>query len=230
MSTPHGEGSGHSSGNSAGHSSGNSSGNSSGGRSSDGRTARRERNRLAALDAAFELFSEGDALPSVEDVAARAGISLRSMYRYFTDAHELHLLALARRTEVAEPLFRLERKGAGSLDDRIGRLVDQRLRLYDESAPAIRMAFAIAPSLPSIRQLVEVRKKQLSDQLREHFAAELQVLPEPVRESVLACVEVLCQFESLEQMRVERGLSADRTRSALVVGLRALLSTRGTSR
>ncbi len=193
----------------------------------DGRTARRHRNRLAALDAAFELFSEGNALPSIEDVAVRAGLSSRSMYRYFTDAHELHLLALARRAEVAEPLYRLDQLGEGPLAERIDRVVDQRLRLYDETAPSIRMAFAIAPSLPAIRQQVEARKKQLSDQLREHFSPELHVQPKSAGESVLACVDVLCQFESLEQLRVERGMSRDRTRTTLVLGLRVLLSPPG---
>jgi AcrR family transcriptional regulator len=192
--------------------------------SGDGRTARRHRNRTAALDAAFELFSEGNVLPSIEDVAVRAGLSPRSMYRYFTDAHELHLLALARRAEVAEPLYGLDRPGEGPLAERIERVVDQRLRLYDESAPAIRMAFAMAPSLPAIRELVEVRKKQLSDQLQVHFAPEVHVQTRTDGEALLACVDVLCQFESLEQLRVERGLSRDLTRRTLVLGLRALLS------
>jgi TetR/AcrR family transcriptional regulator, regulator of autoinduction and epiphytic fitness len=190
----------------------------------DGRTARRERNRLAALDAAFELFTEGNVLPSIDEIAARSGVSLRSMYRYFSDAHELHLLALARRAEVAEPMFRLESPGEGSLAERIDRLVDQRLRLYEHNAPAIRMALAIAPSLPAIRTQVEARKRQLDDQLRTHFAAELDPLPEDRRASVLACVQVLCQFESVEQLRVDGGMSVGRTRDALTVGLRALLS------
>jgi AcrR family transcriptional regulator len=191
----------------------------------DGRTARRERNRRMALDAAFELFAEGNALPSIEDVATRSGVSLRSMYRYFTDAHELHLLALARRAEVAEPLYQLDRVGQGSLPDRIDRLVSQRLRLYDQNAQAIRMALAIAPTLPAIRHQVEIRKKQLADQLRAHFAPELDAVPQP--ESVRACVEVLCQFESVEQMHIELGLSSDGAREALTFGLQALLSPSG---
>jgi AcrR family transcriptional regulator len=190
----------------------------------DGRTARRERNQLAALDAAFELFSEGNALPSIEEVAGRSGVSLRSMYRYFTDTHQLHVLALARRAAVAEPLFRLDRLGEGSLPDRVARLVDQRLGLYEEMAPAIRMAFAISPSLPAVREQVEARKELLSTQLREHFAAELDPLPAAKRDSVRMCVEVLCQFESVERMRVEGGLSRARTRATLRLGVRALLS------
>ena len=191
----------------------------------DGRTERRERNRLAALDAAFELFAEGTVLPSVDEVAARSGVSLRSMYRYFSDTQEMHLLALARRTQVAAPLYDLVRIGEGTLEDRVERVVDQRLHLYDEMAPAIRMAFAIAPSLPAIRDQVVARKQQLFGQLRRQFAAELDRCPDGIGEGVLLCVDVLCQFESLERMVVEGGLSRRRARDTLCVGVFALLST-----
>ena len=190
----------------------------------DGRRARRERNRLAALDATYELFVEGQLLPSIEDVAARSGVSLRSLYRYFKDSDELHLAALARRAEVAEPLFALERVGRGSLDERIDRLVEQRLRLYEETAPTIRTAYAMAPSLPLLREQVDRRKAQLSAQLSAHFAVELDPLSRSARTSVLACADVLCQFEALEQMRSERGMSVAETRAAVAVGLRALLT------
>ena len=49
----------------------------------DGRLARRDRNRIAVLDAAIELFAEGVLDPTPDDVATRAGISARSVYRYF---------------------------------------------------------------------------------------------------------------------------------------------------
>src|SRR6478609_12060550 len=96
----------------------------------DGRTARRDRNSDAVLDAVHELFVEGEIVPTVEDVAARSGVSPRSVYRYFPDSRALLGAALTRRIEVAEPLWELEDVGRGSLDDRIQRLVAHRLALY----------------------------------------------------------------------------------------------------
>ena len=64
--------------------------------SSDGRTARRDRNREAVLDAVLELFSEDAASPAPDDVAARSGVSLRSVYRYFDDMETLIRAAMAR--------------------------------------------------------------------------------------------------------------------------------------
>ena len=55
----------------------------------DGRTARRDRNRDAVLDAVIELFTEGHVGLVAADVAERSGVSLRSVYRYFDDLEAL---------------------------------------------------------------------------------------------------------------------------------------------
>jgi len=47
----------------------------------DGRSARREQNVRLALNAARALFEETRKLPTIEEVADRAGLSIRSMYR-----------------------------------------------------------------------------------------------------------------------------------------------------
>ena len=49
----------------------------------DGRTARRDRNREAVLDAALALFTAGELEPTAAAVAERSGVSLRSVYRYW---------------------------------------------------------------------------------------------------------------------------------------------------
>ncbi len=147
----------------------------------DGRTARRDRNSDAVLDAVHELFVEGQIVPTVEDVAARSGVSPRSVYRYFPDSRALLGAALTRRIEVAEPLWQLEDVGQGSLDDRIERLVAHRLALYETSAPTIRAALSLAHEAPAIARQVERRRQQLSDQTRRHFAAELAAHPGAAR-------------------------------------------------
>jgi AcrR family transcriptional regulator len=91
----------------------------------DGRTARRDRNSEAVLDAVRELFIEGNYTPTAEAVAARSGVSLRSVYRYFEDTEALFRAAIARRVAQAEPLFVFPDLGEGELDDRIARLVSR---------------------------------------------------------------------------------------------------------
>jgi AcrR family transcriptional regulator len=96
----------------------------------DGRTARRGRNSDAVLDTVHEMFVEGNFSPSVEEVAARSGVSLRSVYRYFEDTEALLHMAIERRIALVGELYVLDGIGEGSLPDRILSLVDQRLVLH----------------------------------------------------------------------------------------------------
>jgi AcrR family transcriptional regulator len=192
----------------------------------DGRTARRHRNTDAVLDAVHQLFVEGHTLPTVEDVALKSGVSLRSIYRYFPDRDELLQAALVRRMEVAEPLFTLDGLGSGPLAERIERFVEYRIELHDTMAPTVRAALQAAAKAPLIAEVVRQRRTQLTDQTRKHFAPELDVLPTGDAADLLAAVDVLCQFEALESLRVERDLSPARTRQVLVRALRALFDRR----
>src|ERR1700760_3827228 len=97
----------------------------------DGRRARRGRNRETVVDALLELFREGDLNPSVATVAERSGVSLRSVFRYFDDLDEMGRIAILRHTENVQHLFNLEQIGEGDRSDRINRIIESRLRLYD---------------------------------------------------------------------------------------------------
>lgn len=189
----------------------------------DGRVARRERNSDAVLDAVHDLFAEGQQVPSVEEVAERAGVSLRSVYRYFPDTRQLMMAALARRIQVVEPDWHLAEIGQGTLDERIERFVEHRLFLYDRSAPTIRAALGLAGQVPAIAEQIERRRLQIADQARRHFAPELAALSTEDAETVLCCVDVLGQFESLEELRARKGMSSSGARTVLVTALRALL-------
>lgn len=189
----------------------------------DGRRARRHRNTDAVLDAVHALFVEGQLEPTVEDVAARSGVSLRSVYRYFPDRDQLLQAALARRLEVAEPFFHIVGLGEGSLEERIERFADHRIDLYEKIAPTARAA--LSTSVPLIADVVRRRRRQITDETAAHFAAELDVLSDDDAADLLAAVDMLCQFESIEALRVDRELSESRTRRVLVRALRALLVT-----
>ena len=189
----------------------------------DGRSARRARNSDAVLDAVHELFVEGQHVPNIEDVAARAGVSLRSVYRYFPDSRQLMLAALVRRTQLAEPSWELPEEGRGTFEERVDHFVEHRMALYDQAAPTIRAAFALADTVPEIAEQVERRRRQIAEQARRHFAQELAEVSSEEAESRLTCVELLCQFESLDLLRSRHGLSRRRACDVLVTGVQALL-------
>jgi AcrR family transcriptional regulator len=189
----------------------------------DGRNARRDRNTEAVLDAAHELFVDGNLSPSVEDVAARSGVSLRSVYRYFEDVDALMRAAIARRVELLDDLFVLTGLGEGGLAERIERYVDHRLMLHQRLAPAVRAAVLRAPTAPPIAEQLRRRRQQLAEQTERHFALEFTAMGTVRAAAIAACVDALFQFEAMEHLRSVRRLTKPKVRSALVAGLSALL-------
>lgn len=191
--------------------------------SSDGRIARRDRNRNAVLDAMVELFSEGDLDPSPEAVARRVGLSPRSVYRYFDDREGLLRSAIDRHLDHVWPLYLIHEIGEGPLGERIERFVDGRLRLYEAIAPTARASRMRAPSNEIIRERLELTRRGLRDQIEKHFAPELTAL-DPMRgQARLAAVDALCEMESLDHYRIHRGFSVEETRALLTDALHALL-------
>jgi TetR/AcrR family transcriptional regulator, regulator of autoinduction and epiphytic fitness len=186
----------------------------------DGRTARRDRNRVAVLDAARALFSEGILEPSPDQLARRSGVSLRSIYRYVADDDDLIRAAIDRHLEVVGPLFVIERIGEGDLEHRIEAFVGCRMRVYEAIASTARAARLRAPTNAVIRKQLEDGRRRLGGQLELQFAAELD---RPNRRAVVAAADALTQIETIDLYRVHRGLSAKETRAVLRTALRALL-------
>jgi AcrR family transcriptional regulator len=190
----------------------------------DGRTARREANRIAVLDAVIELFTEGNFDPSAEDVARRSGVSLRSVYRYVADKDDLSRAAIARHIERVQHLYALPDIGGGTFDDRLDRFVTARLKLYEAIAPTHRAARLRANTNEVIRSQLQRGRRELRLQVEEHFAPELAAMPARDRRNAVAAADALTQIETLDHLRVHAELSARLTRDVLRDALRRLLT------
>ena len=189
----------------------------------DGRTARRDRNRVAVLDAVLELFSEGNLTPSPDDVARRSGISLRSVYRYVADSDDLIRSAIARHTEKVAPLFIIDDIGQGTFEHRLEVFVATRLRVYEAIASTSRASRLRAPANEIIRDQLESGRRLLRAQLERQFAPELDRLEPKSRRAVVAAADALTQIETIDLYRHHRRYSSSETREMLLVALRALL-------
>lgn len=192
--------------------------------SADGRSARRDRNRIAVLDAMLALFVEGDLDPSPEAVAQRAGLSQRSVYRYFEDRDALTRAAIAHHLERSLALFRISAIGQGSLEDRISRFVDGRLRVHASFSAAARASRMRALSDELIREQVEFLRRALREQVEKHFAPEFAAVDARRARARIAAIDVLCELESLDHLRIHRGLSSSETQMLLTDALHALLA------
>ena len=166
----------------------------------DGRTARRQRNKDAVLDALIELANEGNDEPPIEVIAERAGVSYRSVYRYFDDRTDLMLSAIARVMGDLWPIFDVEHLGEGPLDARIDRLISVRLDAYRRLAPLTRSAVHRRANEPAVADGYDRVREYLREQLATQFQPELATMPPTERKLVLAALDAMFQFEALDYL------------------------------
>ena len=188
----------------------------------DGRSARRQRNIDAVLDVVLEMFGEDSMFPTMEQVASRAGVSLRSLYRYFPDAGELLEAAISRSGKFAE-LAHLTAIGQGPLESRIEAFVAMRLRLYEGTSSVYRAATANADRYAPVGRNRTRNRDLLRKQFEAQFSPELVRLGEEYRNDVVAAGDVLTQLDAVDFLLRHRGLTEPQAHAALASGLRALL-------
>jgi AcrR family transcriptional regulator len=186
----------------------------------DGRRLRREQNRDAVLDALTELFAEGAYQPNANQIAERAGLSPRSLFRYFDDVDDLNHAAIDRQLAAARPLLDVGVPPDAPTVTKIERLVDARVRLFETIAPAARSARVCAHRHAVVATQLREGRSYLRHQVARLFAPELGR-----DRALLPAVDVLCSFETYELLRTDQGLSRTKTVGALVAALHALLGS-----
>ena len=175
----------------------------------DGRLRRGERSREAIVSALFELVGEGVLQPTAQQVAERAGVGIRSVFRHFDDMDGLFATMDARLREDALPILR-EDPSQGALRERAKALVGRRVRLFERIAPYKRSA-----------NVQRWRSKFLSGRhamlVRELRAALLRALPElsDAPADQVETIDVLLSFEAWDRLRTDQRLSRERAQSAL---------------
>ena len=190
----------------------------------DGRTARKDRNRVAVLDAVLSLFTEDNLIPSPDEVAQRSGVSLRSVYRYFADTEALLRAAIDRHLERIQPLAIIDQLGVGTFDQRLSNFLDARLRLYEAVASTARASRLRAATSELIRDQLEASRVQLRNQTGQQFAAELDQLSPKARRAAFAAVDTLTQMECIDLYRSNRQFSGAATREMLAITITQMLT------
>lgn len=186
----------------------------------DGRRARRERGRLAVIDAMFSLLQDGKVPVSADMVADRAGVSVASVFRYFDGLDDLQLQTFERFRERFEPLLVVEPAGH-TLRERTSAFVRSRLDLY-EQAGAI-MAVGRLRALehePLVAASAEMRAL-LAGQVRSVFAPDVAQLTSS--SDLVAAIDALTSLESWDVMRKTHARSRRQIDAAWNRGIRALI-------
>lgn len=187
--------------------------------SPDGRRLRRSQNREAVIDALLALFRDGNYQPSTAEIAARAGLSLRSVFRYFADVDDLHKAAAIRQIALVLPLLELEIDPSLPTADKVRAVVRARARLFEQIGPAGRALRASSHQHPPLAAELTRNRSFFRSQLAAVFAPEADT---PAG-ALLPAVDVLCSFESYELLRHDRGLTRAAAEHVLAGAISAML-------
>lgn len=190
----------------------------------DGRTARRERNRSDVIEAALELVDEGVIDPSVEQLTERSGLSARSIFRYFEGLDDLRRAVIRAHFERVQPVLESAGSGDGSLDTRVKRFVDSRIKFNESIAGAARTAQMRAHVAPVIAEDIQYYRQVLETSIRQNFAPELKTRPRAEAEDLIALIDVLVSFDGWDRMTRDHGRSKAQIRRAWTLALDCLLT------
>lgn len=187
----------------------------------DGRVMRGARNRSYIMDAIFELVQEGVLAPTAEQVAQRAGVGTRTVFRHYDDMESLFAEMQSRLEREVRPL--LEGPAIeGPIEERVRQLVARRARIFERIAPFRRAAGVQRVRSPLFQETSAELDRELREQLRrvlEHDGARLDDDP-------LEALDAAGSFETWDRLRRAQRLGRDRAQRAVEQTLLALLRSK----
>ncbi|HZM40506.1 MAG TPA: TetR/AcrR family transcriptional regulator [Acidimicrobiales bacterium] len=189
----------------------------------DGRAARAARTRDAIVDASIALVEAGDVRPTAPRIAARAGVSVRSVFQHFDDLPSLHTAVVQRVVERLSLLV-VAVDPALARDARIDAFARYRAALLEAVTPFRRAAAVHGPFAPEIREAVAQGNVFLRCDVDATFSPELDRLPPAERRELLDALAATASWGMWDSLRSEAGDSAAQAQKVLRRTLRALLT------
>ena len=190
----------------------------------DGRRIRRDRNRDSVVDAMLNLFNDGNYAPSAEEIAERAGLSSRSLFRYFEDIDDLCRVAISHQIDRVRPSLDIDVRPDAPFDDRVEAFVEQRLRLFEAIGSIGHVSRIRAPFHAVVAAELTVARSFLRHQISRLFAAELAAMPPEMATSMLGAVDVVTSFEGYHLLRDDQQLSNDQIGQAFTTTILRLFA------
>jgi len=174
----------------------------------DGRRQRSDASRRKIALAMLDLLREGEADPSADLVAERAGVGRRTVFRLFSDMEgvfrEMHAIMTSRLTpEFARPLTATTWRG------RLDELIERRAKAFEQMLP-IKTA---ADARRYTSNFLKIEHKNITSLQRQ---ALLAVLPATfARNEMLEALDLALSFEAWRRLRDEQGLSVRQAQEVL---------------
>jgi AcrR family transcriptional regulator len=189
----------------------------------DGRTARSARTRDAVVEALLALLDDGDLRPTARRVAARAGVSLRSVYVRFEDLDALYVEAAQRQWErlstLVDPI-----PADLPLAERLPAFVEQRCRVLEVAAPVRPAAELQEPFNDALAASLTWARGVARAEVARVFDPELAQRRGAARTRLLDALDVTAGSTTWDVLRRQRDLTPAAARRVVLDMTTALLA------
>jgi len=173
----------------------------------DRRLARGVRTRRDIVDALIDLINRGNPHPSTRLVAARAGVSPRTVYHHFGDVEILFRSATRLHLSRHQSSLVADIPPQGPTEARIRAVCHQRRQLFEEIGPVLRVAHARAQRSPGLHEVLVGYRSRLRQQLAFTLGPEIAARGAEAS-VVLEALEVATGWQSWNALRFEAARSA----------------------
>ena len=182
----------------------------------DGRHRRSEQSRDRIVAAVLALIEAGEITPSAEDVAARAQVGLRSVFRHFKDMETLYAemtLQVARGYQSSLAPFE-----SAEWRDQLFEAMGRRIAIYERLMPLKRAIDAHRHRSPTIQRSYDAAMAMLRTRLQ-------MVVPAVLSNDVMVfeTIDLLLSFDTWQRLRIEQKLPTATARSIIEAQITGLV-------
>jgi AcrR family transcriptional regulator len=174
----------------------------------DGRRQRSERTRQLIIEAYLALLRDSPKIPTSNEIAERAGYSVRSVFERFPDLLSLRIAA----TDHAFALGSAQAMIRDADADRATRIrsqVETRAQTCENWLPLWRALNANQGQSAELRMRIALMREAIWKRLEIMYQPELCSLDETLRRHMLIAIEAFTDFESWGRMREDNGLNVE---------------------
>ena len=183
----------------------------------DGRRRRGQDNRARIVAAMLEIVQSGEIAPGAEQVAARADVGLRTVFRHFQDMDSLYREMSHMIEGELSAIIRRPFAGA-DWRERLREMIARRAQVFERIAPFRRAAEAFRHRSKFLGSDYD----RLVVELRTTLEREL---PAAMREDALRleALDMLLSYEAWARLRREQNLTPKRAQAVLEAAAERLL-------
>jgi len=192
----------------------------------DGRRRRSEATRERIVAAMKALIEEGVLAPTAEMIAARAGVSSRSVFFRFGDTAELYLAVID--SVFAETLPLLPPMATeGSTVDRTRLFVDRRAKSGEQFRHFWRAGNVLFAQNPTIGARGETIRAIARTRIETAFAPEIAALGMDAAKSLVDAIATVSDWEVWDLMRRYQSRSVEEAKATLEILVSGALALHG---